>query len=146
MAFFILEDKLSQIECIAFSKQFSSFSELIYIDSPVIVEGNISVREDEEPKILVRSIMAMPENNSFKKTDSIPKKAPTKLYLKVSGINSEETLRVLDLLKHSAGHTPAVFYDSATGKYLSDSTKVRITETLLNALYDMLGKNNVIVK
>jgi len=146
MAFFVLEDKLSQIECVAFSKQFSVFSEIIAVDSAVVVEGNISVRDEEEPKILVRNIIKMPENSKFQKKDAGKSKEIMKLYLKFDDINSDEAMRVMDLLKHNTGSTEVVFYDGRIGKYLSDNTKVKLSEGLLNALHDILTEQNVVVK
>lgn len=60
MAFFTLEDRLGEIECLAFPRIREKFAELISPDTVVRVEGQLSLREDEKPKIIVSRILALP--------------------------------------------------------------------------------------
>lgn len=72
MAFFTLEDKTGEIECIAFPKVCSKFCHEFRIDHGVYVVGNISLREDERPKILVSDVIPLYENMDYKKPSVIP--------------------------------------------------------------------------
>ncbi len=69
MAFFSVEDSGGTIECIAFPKIFEQSREIIHADHAVFVEGNLSLREDEAPKLLVSVIGLLVDNAHFKGGD-----------------------------------------------------------------------------
>ncbi|SCN25950.1 DNA polymerase III subunit alpha [Clostridium sp. N3C] len=56
MAFLNLEDLYGNIEVIVFPKVMEKVSNLIQEDALIIVKGRISIREDEDPKILCEDI------------------------------------------------------------------------------------------
>ena len=63
MAFFTVEDAGGVMECLAFPKTYTQYGEIIKSDNAVFVEGNLSIREEEPPKILV-SIMGLLVDNA----------------------------------------------------------------------------------
>ena len=65
MAFFTVEDSGGVIECLAFPKTFTQYGEIIKADNAVFVEGNLSVREEESPKILVSVMGLLVDNDHF---------------------------------------------------------------------------------
>lgn len=65
MAFFTVEDSGGVIECLAFPKTFTQYGEIIKADNAVFVEGNLSVREEESPKILVSVMGLLVDNGHF---------------------------------------------------------------------------------
>ncbi|MBP3666645.1 MAG: DNA polymerase III subunit alpha, partial [Clostridia bacterium] len=72
MAFFTVEDAGGVIECLAFPKTFIQYGEIIKADNAVFVEGNLSIREEESPKILVSVMGLLVDNAHF---SGIPKPA-----------------------------------------------------------------------
>ena len=56
MAFAKIEDLYGIVEIIIFPKVFQKFKNLIYDDSMIIVKGRVSVREEENPKLLCENI------------------------------------------------------------------------------------------
>ena len=70
MAFFTLEDKSGEIECIVFPKTYNKFYHEIRVDSGVYITGNISFREDEPAKILVSEIVPLTENIHYVKNQA----------------------------------------------------------------------------
>lgn len=56
MAFVRLEDMYGGIEVIIFPKVFQSYKNIIQEDSVVVIHGRVSIREEEQPKILCESI------------------------------------------------------------------------------------------
>ncbi len=65
MAFFTVEDAGGTMECLAFPKVFERDRDIIAADYAVFVEGNLSVREDEAPKILVSVMGLLVDNDHF---------------------------------------------------------------------------------
>ena len=65
MAFLTLEDKTGEIECIVFPKKYNELHHEIYVDAAIAIEGTISLKDEEEPKILVNNILALQENKIY---------------------------------------------------------------------------------
>ncbi len=65
MAFFTIEDRMAEIECVAFARQYAEAAHLIHADSALCVTGTISLREDEAPKVLVNRLEPLIENQRF---------------------------------------------------------------------------------
>ena len=65
MAFFKIEDKYGDIECIAFAKSYREFSHEIYVDGAVFVEGTVSIKDDDEPKLIVNALTPLIDNEIF---------------------------------------------------------------------------------
>lgn len=61
MAFVTIEDLYGQAEIIVFDSCYQSSSSILINDSIVIVEGRLSIREDDEPKIVARTIKEFAE-------------------------------------------------------------------------------------
>ncbi len=56
MAFVTLEDLYGTIEVIVFPRVYSRFSALLNTDQAVIVKGRISLREEEDPKVICNEV------------------------------------------------------------------------------------------
>ena len=65
MAFITLEDRSGEIEIIVFSKTFSELAGLLVPDAVIAVYGEISVREDENPKLIMRAAAPMRPNGKY---------------------------------------------------------------------------------
>ena len=61
MAFVTLEDMTGQIECLVFPKVFERYQSALQEDEAVVINGRISVREDEAPKLLAEKITPIDE-------------------------------------------------------------------------------------
>jgi len=53
MGFITLEDLTGQIECLLFPRIFERYNKLLELDMPVLLTGHLSVREEEDTKLLV---------------------------------------------------------------------------------------------
>ena len=66
MAFLRLEDLTGVIEVVVFPKTLEKTRNLINLDSMVIIKGRVSIKEDEEPKLICESIEPLEKINSDK--------------------------------------------------------------------------------
>ena len=73
MAFFTLEDKLGEVECIVFPKKYNEFYPEIFVDSALYVEGTVSVKDDET-KLLINSVTQLIENDKYQTNKASEKK------------------------------------------------------------------------
>ena len=140
MAFVTVEDKTAEIEVVVFSKQFEQFAGLLILESPVVVGGTISLKDDEPPKILLNRCVPLIQNEKF--TSS-----PQTLYLRVPSIDSELTKRVLALLEKQGTGADIVLYDMTAKNYVKAvGYKAVISDTLLHQLVAILGEDNFALK
>ena len=61
MAFVTLEDFTGNVETIVFSDPYDKYHKLLRPESAVLLSGRTSSREDEEPKVIVQSVLALSE-------------------------------------------------------------------------------------
>ena len=57
MAFFTLEDRTAEVECIVFPNLFEELAPLLVRDNAVLVRGTVSLREEEDAKLLVQGVV-----------------------------------------------------------------------------------------
>lgn len=163
MAFVTVEDRYGEIECLIFPTKYAQLSHMLKEDAPLCIEGNISLREDEEPKVLVRSIEELCENGRFKKPEGNAREvkentvtpAPTatevvektlqytKLYLRVPDMNCREYFAARSIVDTAKGGTRVVFYDTSASKYLDSGRDIALTESIMARLCEILGEKNV---
>ena len=134
MAFVTLEDLYGTIEIIVFPTVYKKYSKLLDNDRAVIVEGKLSLREDEDPKILCDQVTSL--------TSSINKK----LYLKIpDNIRIDVNRQLSPILRRYRGNTPVILYTEATRqKSLADRELwVKEDHELLTELSNLLGRECV---
>lgn len=85
MAFITLEDIFGSIECIVFPKVLSDCSSILQEDGLVAVTARLSIREDEEPKLLMQSAQLLDEA-------IVSHEEPKRLYIQLE-TRSDETLK-----------------------------------------------------
>jgi DNA polymerase-3 subunit alpha len=161
MAFFTLEDRLGEIECIAFPKVLAEFGHALHADNVIKVEGTLSVREEENPKILVTRITELADNEHFtepsqkepaltaQKAQEKPAIAPERakvLYLRVPKLDSEAWRRAKNLLEIFEGALPVSVYDAESKTYHKQSLGFDCTAYTVRELKKLLGEENVVLK
>ena len=170
MGFITLEDLTGQIEGLVFPKVFERYSGMMAADDLVVLRGKLSIREEEEPKLLVDQVTplmewkaetgkaagpkaAEPKAAGPKATvqNKLPepagearlaKAAKAKLYLRCSRDGMEEVKAVLAL--HPGG-IPVYFHLPQEGITLLAPQVLWCAgeEKLLGRLKDALGADNV---
>ena len=159
MAFIMLEDRYGEIECIAFAGAYSKFSHLFRQDNVVLVSGTITVRDDEEPKLLISGISELTENAEYEKKalpvtqsatpEAVLKKTPneyTKIYLRVPDMSGEKYKKAYNLAAIFEGRIALIFYDTSTGKYISTNMGIDASGYVVKELKAILGEDNVVLR
>ena len=170
MAFFTLEDRYHELECIAFPNKYAAYASMIITDSAVVIEGSLQFREGESPKILVNSIFPLTENEKFTalppkepshKPQALPAEkvvsaAPTqtsvppqqikKLYLRVPDMTSHLYKKVDNLVQIYDGWTPVIYFDNSQKQYVPSDHRIMLTPGCYTELIALLGADNVVPK
>ena len=165
MAFFVLEDRFSEIECLVFARKYAEVSYLVHADTGVLVKGSLSVREEEPVKLLVNEIEPLIENRSFReqpktatknesaeqsvqpeKTPPVAKTAPRRLFLRVPSDKDLLYFKSLNLVELFEGDFPTFFYFADEKRYEREPHGLWLSDYVLRQLYAVLGEENVILK
>ncbi len=140
MAFVSIEDKTGEMEAVVFSAKFERFSGFLLVETPVMISGTLSVKDDEPPKVLLNDCLPLVPNEKF----SMDK--PKKLYLRVPSISSLETKKSLAIVG-KGGEVEVILYDMQTKQYVKAvGYKANVTDMLVASLSALLGQDNVVFK
>ena len=149
MAFVTLEDMFGSMEILVFPKILAQYAEWIAEGKIVKIFGRISMREDEEAKLVCETVGAAPvlhPDHSAK--HPCPQKPPHPgLYIKVPDEQSELYDRAKKYLAIFDGRTPLFIYFVNTKKLMRApfSMFVSINDILVRELKKLLGEKNVAV-
>ena len=160
MAFITVEDQYGEIECLVFPKVYTEFYPQIRVDSPVYIEGSVSIREDEPPKILVNVIDELIDNSKYKPkaegtldrtASGMPRveqatRTYTKIYLRVPSLNCREYYKAKNIVDIFEGNIKVIFYNSESSTYVGYPSGLNATEYILSELRAVLGEENVVIK
>ena len=138
------------------------------MDAPLFIEGTVSLREEEDPKILVNVIDGLIENGKFSRPPAIsaqlnekrtavtrkdspdktvaPIKEITKIYLRVPDIKGRQYLKAKNIVDIFEGNVKVIFYNSETSQYINYATGLMATEYIVNELRSILGNENVVLR
>ncbi len=164
MAFFTLEDRMGEIECLAFPKVREKFADLILTDAVVRVDGQLSLREDENPKIIISRITELPQNGTAVQTQAQTTEATPKaekvarpidaamianarvLYLRVPSLSDPICRRARTILEIFDGTLPVSIFDASTKTYHKQEMGFDPTPFTVGELSLILGQENVVLK
>ena len=173
MAFFTVEDRYGEIECLVFPSQYQRFAHQLRVDAALYIKGNLSVRDGDEeaPKILVSELIELVDNGHFQEqklavstTPSISEGQgtkqigghtpqthhnaypPKKVYLRVPDQQGSLYQKAKNLIDIFDGRTQVIFYDRSTASYQPYPVGAELTPFVLQELTNLLGADNVVPK
>ncbi len=140
MAFLTLEDVGGSVEVIVFPKVLARCADKIMNGIAVMVGGRLSLKEEENPKIILDYI----DTADNIKANNVKRQG---LFLRFSSNASQEYKICTDYLKSNSvsGDTMVYFYFNDSKKYFP-SKKISINDKLICDLKNIIGNNNVILQ
>ena len=120
-----------------------------------MVRAQVSVREDEAPKLKVDQIAALSSSGFAPRADRAASAVPardapsaggSRLYIKICEENSGKLLRMEALLRIFMGLTPVVLYDARTGEKKRAPAGVDAQPLFLAELARLMGQDAVVLK
>ena len=147
MAYVTVEDDTASIEMLAFSNVLSQYGGYLRENSPVVVTGRLSIRDEKEPQIVINRARPISDYATQLPEEPVPAPAqPTanKLYLQLSGENDSRYRKVKAILNMFPGEAQVVlfFADNRTRR----GTQVSLDSRMLSELKNLLGEANVVLK
>ena len=154
MGFVTLEDLTGTIEALVFPKVLERVSTELTPDTAVILGGRLSIREEEEPKLLLDTVEPLYTDAELEQMEAQGTILPAAkqvlpgntLYLRIP--SDSAISMITPVLQRSPGAVTVVLYIESTGAKLRapQSLFVSPTQELIHNLSDMLGTKNVVLK
>lgn len=139
MAIIELEDLYGVIEVIVFPQVLQKYNTIIQEDKIIYIKGRLSIKEDENAKLIAREIIDMNE--------SINQEKPT-LYLKINSIENKDLVNDLISVatKYKGDNDIYIYAENIKQMYKWNHIKVNINENLINELQNILPRTSIKVK
>ncbi|MDY3015350.1 MAG: DNA polymerase III subunit alpha [Evtepia sp.] len=142
MAYVTLEDDTGTVELLVFARVLEESSSALQANTPVLVAGRISVRDEKAPQILCDRVTPLDQAQAME-PQAAPSPAET-LYLRLEPALENRLQRVKNLLLLFPGGSQAVLYFPASRRRLG--AKCQTHPALLQELRALLGPDNVVLK
>ena len=153
MGFLTLEDQTGQVECLLFPKVYEKYSHSIAADQAVAVTGRLSIRDDDDIKLIADVIEPLsaaaaspvpaPKVNKDARTEAqIARDAPMKLYLR---LERQDMPGVQEILRFMPGDVPVYMHLPQEGVTLlcPQSLWVEDAREAGRALAGEIGQENI---
>ena len=148
MAYVTVEDDTAAIEMLAFSNVLNQYGGYLRENSPVVVVGRLSMREDKEPQIVVNRARPI-SDYAAGDLEPQPQRTPRTvvdgmLYLRLDSEQDSRFRKVKAILNMFPGSCNAVLFFADTRQ--RRGTRCELSEKMLQELKNVLGEGNVVVK
>lgn len=147
MAYVTVEDDTASIEMLAFSNVINQYGGYLRENSPVVVTGRLSLRDDKEPQIVInraRPISDYANEPVIEAPGDRPVEIQGTLYLRLPTQEGPLFPKIRAILNMFPGVSPAVVYFADTKQ--RRGTRCALDERMLRELKTVLGEGNVVVK
>ena len=147
MAYVTVEDDTASIEMLAFSNVVNQYGSYLRENSPVVVTGRLSLRDDKEPQIVInraRPISDFAKENPEPQPESKPQVLAGTLYLRLPTEEGKLFSKIRAILNMFPGESQAVVYFADTKQ--RRGTRCALDSRMILELKNVLGNENVVVK
>ncbi len=140
MCFLTLEDRSGSVEVVLFPSVYRDFSALLQSGEALVIEGRVSVREDEAPKVLADRLISLAD---FRKSQPVGT-----LFVKLNSVNDRRMPAVLEILSAHPGNVPVQLFFADDRKYHYPPGKPAVSgdTPLLEALSALVGSDNIVLR
>ncbi len=149
MSYVTVEDDTAAIEMLAFSNVLNQYGGYLRENSPVVVTGRLSIRDEKEPQIVINR--ARPISDYANDPGLIPEpEKPAQpilngtLYLRLPSEQGSLYPKVRAILNMFPGDSGAVLFFADTRA--RRGTRCELRDTMLCELKKVLGEANVVIK
>ena len=130
MAFITLEDLYGSAEIIVFEPTYLKAQNILVEENIVIIDGRLSVREDDATKIVAREIRNFGENK------------PKMLILNITNTSEEQKAKLRGAIKFFNGEQNNISVAIKIGEDLKSCGAIYLTDEILKVFEDIIGKEN----
>ena len=147
MAYVTVEDDTAAVEMLAFSNVLNQYGGYLRENTPVVVTGRLSLRDDKEPQIVINRARPISDyEHAAPEPDPVPtsRSFSGTLYLRLPNEDSKLYPKIKAMLNMFPGESGVVLYFADTKQ--RRGTRCVLMESLLRELRNLLGAENVVLK
>ena len=150
MAYVTVEDDTAAIEMLAFSNVLNQYGGYLRENSPVVITGRLSIRDEKEPQIVINR--ARPISDFANEPAAPVREEPQRqqevktgtLYLRLPGESDPRYPKIRAILNMFPGDSGVVLYFADTKQ--RRGTRCVLMDSMLGELRNVLGEENVVLK
>jgi len=133
MAFATIEDLYGVAEIIVFENAYQGAANLLVTDNIVLVEGRLSIREDEEVKIVAREIKELSEVETKQKI----------LRINITNLEENNKKKLRGALKFFSGEKNNTSVQVINGENILDCGTIFLSKEILEEFKELVGEERV---
>ena len=138
MAFVTVEDLYGSAEIIIFDSVYNRVSNILIEDNIILVEGRLSIKEDDVAKIVVRDIREFDANET-----SNSERKYTTLQIDITELDEEVKKRLRGAIKFFSGDRVNFKVQVVDKAQVKPCGAIYLTEEIANVFKEIVGENNV---
>ena len=150
MAFITVEDLYGEVEVIVFDSCFSKSQNILLEENIVLIDGRLSIREDDDAKIIANDIIEFDESallNSANRSDidsseQNQNSRPKHLIINITNISEEQKAKLRGAIKFFNGDKNNIAVSVKNNDKVLPCGAIYITEEILKQFQDIVGKDN----
>ena len=151
MAYSSVEDLTGTMEVIVFPRTLETFRDVLHDNAVVVIEGRLSIREDEPARLVAESISPIEGYNPVRPQANRPNQmrdAARRLYVRLPSRTSPEYAKVVNLLEIFDGDMPVIFYLEDTKQKLAAPRRLYTSghPLFFEELQRIVGEKNIATK
>ncbi len=151
MAFMTVEDLYGSTEVIVFDSCYSKSQNILLEENIVLIDGKLSIREDEPVKIVANSITEFDANLSKGDSPTLPKKQTTEqrskvLTLNITTISEAQKDKLRGAIKFFSGDRNNIAVQVNVNGELKPCGAIYFNEEILDAFKSIVGEQNILVE
>ena len=141
MAFVTVEDLYGSAEIVVFDSVFSRCDNILVEENIVIVEGRLSIKEDEDARIIVQNIKEFSEENNT--GDNIRKNT---VLIDITELNETQKERLKGAIRFFSGDRVNMKISVLDKAKEKPCGAIYLTEAILEQFKEIVGEENVMLK
>lgn len=143
MAFVTLEDFYGSTELIVFDGVYQKMSHIIVEDNIILVDGRLSIREDEPVKIVASSIREFSEVEETDEKRNISLNSIKTLSINITDLTEEQKTRLRGAIKFFAGDRANVKLQIVDNDEIKPCGAIFLTDKILKVFENIVGKDKL---
>lgn len=148
MAYVTMEDDTASIEMIAFSGALNEYGGYLKENTPVVVVGKLSLRDDKEPQVIVNRVRLISDytESASQREEQPVQEIPqgSTLYLRLPNEDCKEFRKIRAIVNMFPGDGQVIVFFADTRKRMG--VRCMLHGSMIGELKRLLGEENVILK
>ena len=151
MAFVSVEDLYGVTEVIVFDSCYSKSQNILLEENIVIIDGRLSIREDDDVKIVANTITEFNENteiNTIKPVEhdtSIEEKKSKHIVINITSLAEEQKSKLRGAIKFFTGDRNNIAISVKQGENILPCGAIYLTNEILEQFKEIVGIDNIML-